>query len=267
MFDYAERRRRLSQVMAADGVDLLFLGLSSDLEYLSGVDRGIPFFGQSSYPHGWVAGGFFRAGGDPVYVLPRMVVVFDLPVRPEGEIVVVERDRRRACRVRACGQEPRGRVGCGRCRRPRLGGDDAAARPHLRRGSPPHRVRARQPAAAREDGRRARRDGAGVPHGRTGDGGRHAARAAGRHDVGARGGGRAPASTGRLSDAFLRDSHLHGCGSGQPRQPRRERARAARRTGRRCCSTSAASWTATARTSGGPSSPASRRRSFATRTT
>ncbi len=89
MFDYAERRRRLSQVMAADGVDLLFLGLSSDLEYLSGVDRGIPFFGQSSYPHGWVAGGFFRAGGDPVYVLPRMVVVFDLPVRPEGEIVVV----------------------------------------------------------------------------------------------------------------------------------------------------------------------------------
>lgn len=75
--------------MRAEGVDLLFVGLSSDLEYLSGVERGIPFFGQSSYPHGWVAGGFFRPDTDPVYVLPRMVVVFDLPVRPEGEIVIV----------------------------------------------------------------------------------------------------------------------------------------------------------------------------------
>jgi Xaa-Pro aminopeptidase len=90
VFDYAERRRRLSERMREEGVDLLFLGLSSDLEYLSGVERGIPFFGQSSYPHGWVAGGFFRPDTDPVYVFPRMVVLFDLPVRPGGEIVVVD---------------------------------------------------------------------------------------------------------------------------------------------------------------------------------
>jgi len=90
MFDHAERQRRLSTELRAAGVDLLFLGLSSDLEYLTGVERGIPFFGQSSYAHGWVAGGFFRPDQDPVFVLPRMVVVFDLPVRPEGEIVVVD---------------------------------------------------------------------------------------------------------------------------------------------------------------------------------
>ena len=89
MFDYAERRRRLSARMREEGVGLLFVGLSADLEYLSGVERGIPFFGQSSYAHGWVAGGFFRPDGDPVFVLPRMVVAFDLPVRPEGELVVV----------------------------------------------------------------------------------------------------------------------------------------------------------------------------------
>jgi len=76
--------------MREEGVDVLFVGLSSDLEYLSGVERGIPFFGQSSYPHGWVAGGFFRPDAEPVFVLPRMVVVFDLPVRPEGEVVVVD---------------------------------------------------------------------------------------------------------------------------------------------------------------------------------
>jgi Xaa-Pro aminopeptidase len=90
VFDHEHRRQRLSEVMRAEGVDLLFLGLSSDLEYLTGVERGIPFFGLSSYPHGWVAGGFFRPDADPVFVLPRMVVVFDLPVRPDGEIVVVD---------------------------------------------------------------------------------------------------------------------------------------------------------------------------------
>jgi Xaa-Pro aminopeptidase len=89
MFDYSERRRRLSERMRAEGVDILFLGLSADLEYLSGVERGIPFFGQSSYAHGWVAGGFFRPDADPVFVLPRMVAAFDLPVEPDGEIVVV----------------------------------------------------------------------------------------------------------------------------------------------------------------------------------
>jgi len=89
MFNYAERRRRLSDRMRAEGVDVLFLGFSADLEYLTGVERGIPFFGQSSYAHGWVAGGFFRPDSDPVFVLPRMVAAFDLPVTPEGEIVVV----------------------------------------------------------------------------------------------------------------------------------------------------------------------------------
>ena len=90
MFDHAERRGRLSDRLRAEGVDILFLGLSADLEYLSGVERGIPFFGQSSYAHGWVAGGFFRHGADPVFVLPRMVAAFDLPVTPDGEIVVVD---------------------------------------------------------------------------------------------------------------------------------------------------------------------------------
>ena len=90
MFDHAERRGRLSDRLRAEGVDILFLGLSADLEYLSGVERGIPFFGQSSYAHGWVAGGFFRPDADPVFVLPRMVAAFDLPVTPEGEIVVVD---------------------------------------------------------------------------------------------------------------------------------------------------------------------------------
>jgi Xaa-Pro aminopeptidase len=90
VFDYAERRRRLSERMREEGVDLLFLGLSADLEYLSGAERGIPNFGESSYAHGWVAGGFFRPDGDPVFVLPRMARRFELNQwEPPGELVVV----------------------------------------------------------------------------------------------------------------------------------------------------------------------------------
>ena len=90
MFDYADRRRRLAERMRAERVDLLFVGLSADLEYLSGAERGIPNFGQSSYAHGWVAGGFFRTDADPVFVLPRMARWFELADwEPPGELVVV----------------------------------------------------------------------------------------------------------------------------------------------------------------------------------
>jgi Xaa-Pro aminopeptidase len=89
VFDYGERRRRLSERMEADGVEALFLGLSADLEYLTGVERQIPHFGELSYAHGWVAGGFFRPHADPILIFPRMFVAFDLREHPEGEVVVV----------------------------------------------------------------------------------------------------------------------------------------------------------------------------------
>jgi Xaa-Pro aminopeptidase len=89
MFDYPERRRRLGDRMQAEGVDVLFLGPSADLEYLTGVERHVPNFGEVSYAHGWVTGAFFRAQGDPVFVLPRMFAAFDLREDPEGDVVVV----------------------------------------------------------------------------------------------------------------------------------------------------------------------------------
>src|SRR2546429_10020388 len=89
MFDYRERRRRLAERMEAEGVDVLFLAPSADLEYLTGVERQIPNFGEASYAHGWVPGAFFRPAADPVFVLPRMFAAFDLREDPEGEVVVV----------------------------------------------------------------------------------------------------------------------------------------------------------------------------------
>src|ERR1700733_14052789 len=89
MFNYRERRRRLGDRMEAEGVDILFLAPSADLEYLTGVERQIPNFGEASYAHGWVTGAFFRPGADPIFVLPRMFAAFDLREAPEGEVVVV----------------------------------------------------------------------------------------------------------------------------------------------------------------------------------
>jgi Xaa-Pro aminopeptidase len=89
MFDYAARRRRLGERLEAEGVGALFLAPSADLEYLTGVERHIPSFGEASYAHGWVTGAFFRPGGDPVFVLPRMFAAFDLREEPEGEVIVV----------------------------------------------------------------------------------------------------------------------------------------------------------------------------------
>ena len=89
MFDYAERQRRLSERLESEGVDALFLAPSADLEYLTGVERQVPNFGEASYAHGWVTGAFFRPHRDPVFLFPRMFVAFDLREQPDGEVVVV----------------------------------------------------------------------------------------------------------------------------------------------------------------------------------
>jgi Xaa-Pro aminopeptidase len=89
VFDYEERRRRLAARMEAEGIDALFLAPSADLEYLTGVERQVPNFGEVSYAHGWVTGAFLRRDADPVFVFPRMFATFDLPNPPDGEIVIV----------------------------------------------------------------------------------------------------------------------------------------------------------------------------------
>src|SRR3954466_14626345 len=89
MFDYDARQRRLSERLEQNGVDALFLAPSADLEYLAGVARQIPSFGEASYAHGWVTGAFFRPHREPVFLFPRMFHAFDLREEPQGEVVVV----------------------------------------------------------------------------------------------------------------------------------------------------------------------------------
>ena len=89
MFDYAARQARLAERLDAEGIAALFLGPSADLEYLTGVERQLPFFGEVNYAHGWVTGALFRPGREPVFLFPRMFAAFDLRSEPQGEVIIV----------------------------------------------------------------------------------------------------------------------------------------------------------------------------------
>jgi len=89
MTDHAARRARLAALADAAGLDLLFVPLGADLEYLTGLQRRVATFGEINYTHGWVAGAFLPAADDPVLALPRMTAEFDLPEGADGEVVVV----------------------------------------------------------------------------------------------------------------------------------------------------------------------------------
>ena len=89
MFDYAARQGRLSERLEQEGVDALFLSPSADLEYLTGVERQLPIFGEVNYAHGWVTGALFRPRREPVFLFPRMFAAFDLRAEPQGEVIVV----------------------------------------------------------------------------------------------------------------------------------------------------------------------------------
>ncbi len=206
--EYAARRDRLGAVLAARGLDALFVPPSSDLEYLTGIQRDLPSFGQISYAHGWVAGAFFAPGREPVYVLPRMVVDFHLDgVAPPGAQVVREDGDGRASFAR---RRPEPRLAPPDRARPAcLGRDgDRAAAGGARRGAL-RRVVARERAAPRQVAERARADGAGVPDRAGGDGRGGAERRRRReHDEPGRG-GRASAPRPRLALPLLPDPHLH----------------------------------------------------------
>mgnify|MGYP000704602287 CR=1 FL=1 len=103
--EYAARRERLSALLEERGLDALFVAPSADLEYLTGIERDLPTFGNISYAHGWTTGALLAPGREPVYVLPRMFVAFHLDGSPPpGTIVVAEDGDGRAAFAEALGR-------------------------------------------------------------------------------------------------------------------------------------------------------------------
>ena len=90
--EYTRRRERLGELLARRGLDALFVPPGSDFEYLTGIERDLPTFGNISYAQGWVTGAFLAPSREPVYVLPRMFVRFHLDGEAPPGTLVVEDD-------------------------------------------------------------------------------------------------------------------------------------------------------------------------------
>ena len=71
--DHAARLAKLQGVMADQGVDLLFLPRSTNLEYLTGLKRTEPNYGNVHHPGEWVTGAWITPDHAPIVTLPRMV--------------------------------------------------------------------------------------------------------------------------------------------------------------------------------------------------
>ena len=131
-----------------EGVDALFLAPSADLEYLTGVERQIPNFGEASYAHGWVTGALLRPRRRAGVRLPADVrrVRPARGARRRGDRRERDRRRRRDLRARRA-RARRGRRR--RRRRPRLGRDRARPRPRwsASSGSAPARASSTSSAA------------------------------------------------------------------------------------------------------------------------
>lgn len=89
MFDYSQRLARVQQAMAAQGVDLLFLNASTNLQYLTGIARDEPNYGNTMYPGEWLTGAWVPQQGAPILTLPRMVADFHLGAIPGYDVRVL----------------------------------------------------------------------------------------------------------------------------------------------------------------------------------
>ncbi len=89
MFDYAQRLARVQQAMASSGIDLLFLNASTNLQYLTGIARDEPNYGNTMYPGEWLTGAWVPQQGAPILTLPRMLADFHLGHIPGYDVRVL----------------------------------------------------------------------------------------------------------------------------------------------------------------------------------
>lgn len=101
MLDYTQRLTRVQSKMAEASIDLLFLPISANLHYVTGIPREEPNFGNTIYPGEWLTGAWIPQAGAPVLTLPRMLAEFhmgavsgyDIRVLPDaGDPLAMARD-------------------------------------------------------------------------------------------------------------------------------------------------------------------------------
>lgn len=87
--NYSDRLKRVRQEMERRDIDLLFLTPSANMQYLTGIHRERPNYGNVTYPGGWVFSTLVGREKGPVVVAPRMVAEFDLPASVQSNVRVL----------------------------------------------------------------------------------------------------------------------------------------------------------------------------------
>src|SRR5215813_11668961 len=71
MISYSERIDKFQSTIAGK-VDLVYLPICTDLQYLTGVPRDIPNFGVTIHPGAWLEGAWMTPDQQPILLLSRM---------------------------------------------------------------------------------------------------------------------------------------------------------------------------------------------------
>lgn len=76
--------------MARASIDVVFLPISADLQYLTGIPRDMPNYGAVLYPGRWMEGAFIGQSVGPIITLPRMTAEFHLQGMVSGDVRVIK---------------------------------------------------------------------------------------------------------------------------------------------------------------------------------
>jgi hypothetical protein len=79
----------LSRNLTANHVDLALIPISADLQYLTGIPRDMPNFGNVMYPGAWLEGLFLTPAGRQVFTVTRMTATFHMDTRGKGEVRIL----------------------------------------------------------------------------------------------------------------------------------------------------------------------------------
>ena len=106
--ELAMRLERVRREMQRTGLEVLFVGHSTDLEYLLGVDRRIHYFGATHFFGEWAVGAVIRLEGDPLLLVPRHMAEFhfDVSADPPKMRVFTENEDPGAVVKAAIGKAP-----------------------------------------------------------------------------------------------------------------------------------------------------------------
>src|SRR5260370_29518242 len=75
--------------MQSASIDLVFVPIGADLQYFTGIPRGMPNFGLTIHNGRWLEGAFIGQRVGPIITLPRITAEFDLQGLVGGELRVI----------------------------------------------------------------------------------------------------------------------------------------------------------------------------------